>query len=140
MYDYFVGNCFGHSNKKYTPEIFKPLFYIRYQTPSFCFFICAFLLRINLFNLCIRSASNCVMKFWSKANIFILVQYYFPTNSSELVSGSGTQKINVLQLDKTHAICAALGRDFASSPHAFLISVRNSTGVFSNTGRTSVRI
>ena len=81
-----VGDCISHSNKKYTTETFKLLFYIRYQTPSFCFFICAFLFRVNLFNLFIWSASNCVMKFWSRANIFILVQYYFPTNSSELVS------------------------------------------------------
>ena len=87
MYDYFVGDCIGHSNKKY-----KPLFYKRYQTPSLVFFICAFLFRTNLFNLFIWSTSNCAMKFWSRANIFILVEYYFPTNSSELVSGSGTQK------------------------------------------------
>ena len=46
----------------------------------------------------------------------------------------------VLQLDRTHAICAAFGRIFVSSLHAPLISVRNSTGVFSNAGRTPVRI
>ena len=27
-----VGNCISHSNKKYTTETFKLLFYIRYQT------------------------------------------------------------------------------------------------------------
>ena len=86
MYDCFLGDCFGHSNKKYTPEIFKTLFYKRYQTPSLVFFICAFLFRTNLFNLFIWSCSNCRIKFWSKANIFILVEYYFPTNSSELIS------------------------------------------------------
>ena len=46
----------------------------------------------------------------------------------------------LLQLDRTHAICAAFGRIFVSLLHALLISVRNSTGVFSNAGRTPVRI
>ena len=53
--------------------------HLHHQTRSFGSFICAFLFRVNLFNLFIWSASNCVMKFWSRANIFILLQYYFTT-------------------------------------------------------------
>ena len=72
--------------KNIRPKSLSHFFYKRYQTPSFGFFICTFLFRVNLFNLFIWSCSNCAMKFWSKANIFILGQYYFPTNLYELAS------------------------------------------------------
>ena len=67
-----VGDCISHSNKKYTNETFKLLFLHTYQTPSFGSFTCALLFRTNLFNLFIWSTSNCVMKFWSRANILSL--------------------------------------------------------------------
>ena len=43
------------------------------------------------------------MKFWSRANIFILVQYYFPTNSSELVSWKSRHllKVGILFFEKS---------------------------------------
>jgi len=76
------------------PNPLSYFFYIRYQTPSFCFFICALLFRTNLFNLFIWSASNCVMKFWSRANIFILLKYYFTTAFFLVPSPEGSERKN----------------------------------------------